>query len=64
MEKLEDPLPLEENLLKQSTEHDHYYFWGMNNNNLREVMCNCGHGMQVEEANHKIEGGKLISFIL
>jgi hypothetical protein len=43
-----------------TTAHEHEYMaGGINENGLRDVYCNCGHGMQVDPLT-KVENGKLV----
>lgn len=44
-----------------STFHDHFYeVAGVNENDLLDVVCACGHGMQVDRKTTIVEG-KLVS---
>jgi hypothetical protein len=52
-EKLEEP----QVAYSFSTQHEHYYEdCGVNAMGLREVICKCGHGMQVTVAWKAIDG--------
>jgi len=61
---LQGNLPKEEGLITQaiheSEGHRHFYMWGNGTvSGLQEVICSCGHGLQVDPKVHDIVEGKL-----